>query len=280
MKKRMKTPKRLIGALLFISLWSGRADARESQTLESSTSQMPSSHWDEFFPNGLVNARGESISPSVLDGKFVGLFFSASWCGPCKPATSKLIALRNHAGETLEVVLVSQDRSERDQLDHMQASGMEWPAVKWADSRALMSKFSAWGIPRVIVLSPSGEVVDRNARYKIEWLPEENLERLQSYTIDEDIAHMRSVRQSKGDEFTEEDEKDFRMYRKNIMLEETSEFTELLEMSLHPIESETPSSWKRILAGFYRSVRTERQPGPGVETAPGHAVQDTHVNEE
>src|SRR5262245_17133445 len=53
--------------------------------------------WKEFFPGGLVNSKGETVSPSVLEGKMVCLYFSASWCGPCKVVTPKVAALREQA---------------------------------------------------------------------------------------------------------------------------------------------------------------------------------------
>src|SRR5262245_983548 len=83
--------------------------------------------WEKFFPGGLINSQGEKVSSRVLEGKMVCLYFSASWCGPCKAVTPKLAALRDQAKGSLEVVLVSQDRSEAEQLKYMREAKMTWP---------------------------------------------------------------------------------------------------------------------------------------------------------
>ena len=47
------------------------------------------------LPQVLLNSSGEQIAKDVLDQKYVGLYFSASWCGPCRKFTPKLIEFRN-----------------------------------------------------------------------------------------------------------------------------------------------------------------------------------------
>ena len=47
------------------------------------------------LPQVLLNASGEQVAKDVLEKKYVGLYFSASWCGPCRKFTPKLIEFRN-----------------------------------------------------------------------------------------------------------------------------------------------------------------------------------------
>src|SRR5688572_24399456 len=158
--------------------------------------------WDEFFPGGLVNAQGEKVSPEVLKGKLVCLYFSASWCGPCKFVTPKLVTFRDRYKDFVEVVLVSQDRSEAEQFKYMEQNNMRWPAVRWADARAkeanepkkLMGKYQGWGIPKLVVFSRSGEVLDDEAATNIRSLPEETVNRLEGYDYDKLLESYRGAR--------------------------------------------------------------------------------------
>jgi thiol-disulfide isomerase/thioredoxin len=225
------------------------------------------SHWEQFFRNGLTNSEGQEVSPTVLEGKFVLLYFTASWCAPCKPFTPKLAALRNQAKEHLEVVVVSQDRSEADHLKYMQDNRMEWPAVKWADHRLeddneprrLMGKYHGWGLPSVAVLSPSGEVVDAKARMKIQFLPEENLERLQDFNLDETMDAVRENNQEKGTPLGEEEEKEILSHYIEWIKTDAAVYNALHELSLQRVAAEASPSWEQLLADFYRAQRAVNQ---------------------
>ena len=211
--------------------------AMTALTALSANSAQDGSHWEQFFPNGLINSEGQEVSPTVLKGKFVCLYFSASWCVPCPAFTPKLIALRDQAKEHIEVVFVSHDRSAADQLKYMKDNGMEWPAVKWADHRLgdvnepgmLIRKYQGWGTPTVFVLSPSGEVVDTNARMKIQFLPEENLKRLQDLNIDDAMDYIRKNNQEKEKQLSKEN-----------------------------MAGGSPT-WEQLLADFYRAQRLVTQ---------------------
>ena len=59
-----------------------------------------------LLPEKLLDAQGREVSRTILAGKFVGVYVSASWCGPCRSFTPKLIKFRNANGKDFEVVLV------------------------------------------------------------------------------------------------------------------------------------------------------------------------------
>ena len=42
-----------------------------------------------IIPETLLNMDGESVSSDQLKKKYIGLYFSASWCGPCRKFTPK-----------------------------------------------------------------------------------------------------------------------------------------------------------------------------------------------
>ncbi|MFM8459637.1 MAG: thioredoxin-like domain-containing protein, partial [Chthoniobacterales bacterium] len=84
---------------------------------------------EELIGTELVDAKGEKVETSSLAGKVIGLYFSASWCGPCKMFTPELVKFRDRNDEKFEVVFVSSDRSSDDQQDYMKEDDMKWPAI-------------------------------------------------------------------------------------------------------------------------------------------------------
>ncbi|MQM03644.1 hypothetical protein Taro_036431 [Colocasia esculenta] len=86
--------------------------------------------------NNLCNTRGaQEVSVSSLQGKTVGLYFSARWCSPCLKFTPKLIyvyanikeMLLPKEDEDLEVVFVSTDRDQVAFKSYL--STMPWLAL-------------------------------------------------------------------------------------------------------------------------------------------------------
>ncbi|KAE9614442.1 putative protein-disulfide reductase [Lupinus albus] len=98
-----------------------------------------------------------------LKGKKVGIYFSASWCGPCQHFTPFLVEVYNELapkGE-FEVIFVSAD--EDDESFKAYFSKMPWLAIPFFDSDArknLDELFDVKGIPQLVILNESGKVVN------------------------------------------------------------------------------------------------------------------------
>lgn len=112
----------------------------------------------------LVKNNGDQVEVNNLEGKVVGIYFSASWCGPCHRFTPKLVgsytelSLKN---ADFEVVFVSADEDEES--FHKYFSGMPWLAVPFFDSatrKQLNELFTVQGIPHLVILDKNGEVVN------------------------------------------------------------------------------------------------------------------------
>jgi len=91
--------------------------------------------------------------PLNTTNKTVALFFSASWCEPCKKVLPLLNAsLDDLRSRGVDVVLVSLDKSE-DEFDRYRGS-LRFPAVPYKDSRRLLlqSGLGVRAIPSLIVL--------------------------------------------------------------------------------------------------------------------------------
>ncbi|NLI75733.1 MAG: redoxin domain-containing protein [Candidatus Riflebacteria bacterium] len=117
--------------------------------------------WDDLFPAGLMNAKGEKVETKVLDGKLVGLYFSGHWCPDCRRFSPRLVTFRNLNQAEFEVVLISYDKSEPEMWTYMTSFKMPWftAGYKTPAAEALKERFKVPSIPALVVLSPTGKVV-------------------------------------------------------------------------------------------------------------------------
>lgn len=126
--------------------------------------------WKEMFPEGLTDAEGKDIDLASLEGKVVGLYFSAHWCPPCRAFTPGLVEFRDANKDNFEVVFVSCDRSQEQHAEYITWGKMKWLCVKFQSETAkkLMEKHEVRGIPALVILSHEGEVVTKDGRGDIQ----------------------------------------------------------------------------------------------------------------
>ncbi len=115
----------------------------------------------ELLGSSLMDAQGNPVNPATLKGKFIGIYFSANWCPPCRQFTPTLIEFRNAYADQFEVVFVSSDRNADDQQKYMQETGMPWPAIPYASEQVqlLKEKFDISGIPSLVVVDGKGTLI-------------------------------------------------------------------------------------------------------------------------
>ncbi|GMS84374.1 hypothetical protein PENTCL1PPCAC_6549, partial [Pristionchus entomophagus] len=112
------------------------------------------------------------LARDALVGKWVLFYFSAFWCPPCR-RFSKILkkfyeearSIRSH----VEVVFVSSDRSENEMKEYLSIQS-DWLFLPFASSIIpdLSRRFGVAGIPAVVVVSPTGEVISTKGRHEIE----------------------------------------------------------------------------------------------------------------
>ena len=115
----------------------------------------------ELIGSSLMDAQGNPVNPTTLKGKFIGIYFSANWCPPCRQFTPKLIEFRNTHADQFEVVFVSSDRNADDQQKYMQETGMPWPAIPYTSEQVqlLKERFAISGIPSLVVVDGNGTLI-------------------------------------------------------------------------------------------------------------------------
>ena len=158
---KLKCPSLSLIAITFsLALLSGVSTAKPKGEKTSKVS----------LPEELLNAAGKVVSAETLSGKYVGLYFSASWCPPCRTFTPKLVDFHKANKEKFEVLLVSGDNSEKAQANYMKKYMMPWLAVKHQSIAAnlLVKKMGVSGIPFLVILAPDGSVVTKDGRGDID----------------------------------------------------------------------------------------------------------------
>ena len=124
---------------------------------------------DELFGKRLVGEQVKRMSTADLVGKKIGIYFTASWCPPCRAFTPQLVAAYNQIkadGKPFEVVLVTSDQNEAAMEKYMKDYEMPWVAVPFGDKRidALKQKFQVSGIPKFVVIDDAGKTLSADAR--------------------------------------------------------------------------------------------------------------------
>ena len=121
--------------------------------------------------NRLVALNGKRTQPiadtSVKDAKYVALYYSAGWCGPCRAFTPELVKFYNENKAKLpgfELVFMSRDNSEPEMEKYMAEMSMPWPALRYTAVRTSSNllKYAGPGIPCLVLLNDKGEVLSHS----------------------------------------------------------------------------------------------------------------------
>eukprot|EP00747_Dinoflagellata_sp_TGD_P168974 gnl/TRDRNA2_/TRDRNA2_196695_c0_seq1.p1 gnl/TRDRNA2_/TRDRNA2_196695_c0~~gnl/TRDRNA2_/TRDRNA2_196695_c0_seq1.p1 ORF type:complete len:190 (-),score=35.78 gnl/TRDRNA2_/TRDRNA2_196695_c0_seq1:139-708(-) len=112
----------------------------------------------------------EHSGTSILSNRIIALYFSASWCPPCKEFTPILreayeAILGAHGPKSFEVIVVPLDAVEGDWRTHVDE--MPWLTMPWANREAIIRLFMHFQIskaPRLVIIDSRGEVVEENGR--------------------------------------------------------------------------------------------------------------------
>jgi len=129
----------------------------------------PPTIWEALGEEVLDGVEGDSVPIAELreQSKYLGLYFSAHWCPPCKQFTPKLVAsYKEHFhAKGLEIIFVSSDRDTRSFMEYY--SEMPWKAIPQGDKRkdTLSKMFEVEGIPTFVILdTTTGATITTDAR--------------------------------------------------------------------------------------------------------------------
>ncbi|CAL2031185.1 unnamed protein product [Caenorhabditis brenneri] len=128
------------------------------------------------FLNGvtLKNREGTELNAvEHLKGKVIGLYFSASWCPPCRLFTPKLKEFFEEIKKShpeFEVIFVSRDRNSSDLVGYFEDHQGEWTYIPFGSDKILelMQKYEVKTIPAMRIVNDKGEVIVQDARTEIQ----------------------------------------------------------------------------------------------------------------
>ncbi|CCW67388.1 unnamed protein product [Phytomonas sp. Hart1] len=113
---------------------------------------------------------------SSISSKYILLYFSASWCPPCRGFTPILADFYNklHKEKNFEVVFVSWDEEEEDHTKYYEK--MPWLAIPFEQSdtvKLLANRYSVESIPTLIAIeAETGNVITTSGVSKVREDPE------------------------------------------------------------------------------------------------------------
>ncbi len=150
----------------------GKADGTTSSTMAAPVEKAVPPELDELFGDRLVNAKGKRFSTAELVGKKIGVYFSASWCPPCRAFSPQLVAAYNQIkaeGKPFEIVLVTSDKDKRSMEAYMEDHEMAWLAVPFGDKHIdiLKEKCAVSGIPKLVIMDSTGKIISSEARGEV-----------------------------------------------------------------------------------------------------------------
>ena len=116
----------------------------------------------------LTGKDGITLSAESLQGKFVGLYFSAHWCSPCKmftPLLARKYLQIVGEGHPFEIIFVSSDYTSSEAT--LYYSEMPWLMLSYSDRTTkdkLVDVFKVSGIPTLVLLDRQGNVLATDGR--------------------------------------------------------------------------------------------------------------------
>jgi nucleoredoxin len=95
--------------------------------------------------------------------KYYALYYSASWCGPCRQFTPHLVRAYRELKQRyphFELVFISNDHSAGDMAGYMKEDRMPWPALKYdLVERSELTRYAGPGIPCLVLVDANGKVL-------------------------------------------------------------------------------------------------------------------------
>lgn len=115
----------------------------------------------------LVALDGKKLRPfdahSLNSKKYLAIYFSASWCPPCRAFTPDLVSWYKRKKTSLDkfdIIFVSSDKSADAMTEYMVDDKMAWPALAFDRKKSSpLRSFAGPGIPCLVILDETGSVV-------------------------------------------------------------------------------------------------------------------------
>ena len=131
----------------------------------------------ELFGSALLTDKGHKAELSELNGKIIAVYFSASWCPPCRAFSPLLVNLADklqEEGKPFALVLVGRDQDKKKALAYMKSHDMTGYLVppEAKENRALCERYGVRGIPYLVIVDSSAKTIDAQGRATVQSTPD------------------------------------------------------------------------------------------------------------
>ena len=128
----------------------------------------------------------KSFAQAIAPNAVIGLYFSASWCGPCKKFTSNHLkpsyAAWKSQNKKVEIVFVSCDQDADAHNKYFNDDHGKWVAIPFGkpQNKALVENpdFKVKGIPTLVFLDSKGTIIDHHGKNLVETIGAKAADRL------------------------------------------------------------------------------------------------------
>ena len=124
----------------------------------------------DLIPENLKGKDG-TVKLDPKAAPFLGIYFSAHWCPPCRAFTPKLAnfyEVANKDNKQLEIIFISGDKSEEDFNEYF--NSMPWLAIPFGDEAIenFNDGFGINAIPTFLLFDNEGKLIDKTARKTVD----------------------------------------------------------------------------------------------------------------
>ena len=108
----------------------------------------------------------EQAMAQLKGKKIIGLYFTAKWCAPCRQFSPKLVKFRNEHKDDFQFVMMSWDKSLKDEQAYLAMDKMEVPAVRFDDEliKEVGNRFRVDGVPTLLIFDGEGKFITGNGQ--------------------------------------------------------------------------------------------------------------------
>jgi nucleoredoxin len=135
------------------------ADSYHAKLLD----KLKGSSFVKLKKSSLGSLKQEDVD-ALRQKKYIFIYFSASWCPPCRKFTPELVKFYNQNHEKngdFDILLVSSDRNQAAMDAYMKQDKMPWAGIKLAQGKTgeLKREHKVRGIPHLILLDENDKVL-------------------------------------------------------------------------------------------------------------------------
>ena len=112
-------------------------------------------------------ALGDVAPDQLASTKMYAVYYSASWCGPCRRFTPDLVAAYPEIKAKhpeFEIIFVSSDRDEDSMRHYMIDDKMPWLGLRFKEARtnATLNRYQESGIPNLVFIDGDGRILSQS----------------------------------------------------------------------------------------------------------------------